>query len=241
MRINCDLGEGLDNDAAIMPHLHMANIACAAHAGDEACMRRTIELARQHQVEIGAHIGFEDKEHFGRREINLSSAELKRLCQTQLDLMARVCASMGARFTYVKPHGALYNMMMRDRDILALLMQAVAAFDNSLRFMLMAVPEHGDLEALAQQHQIRLIHEAFVDRAYTDDGRLLPRSEPGASHQTLEQIQVQAKDIIENNQIETIKQKQLPVSVQTLCIHGDHALAVEVAQLLRSMVDELCA
>lgn len=236
MLINCDLGEGLHNDAELMPCLDMANIACGAHAGDEQSILETIALAQAHHVQIGAHIGFADKDHFGRREISMSSEDIIQLCAEQLNIMHRSCEQLATTMRYVKPHGALYNMMMKDDRVLKAIMQAVAGHDSSLKLLIMAVPDYQRYQQLAQGYAITLMAEAFVDRAYTAQGQLLSRSEQGACFTDIEIIEGQARSIIQQRHVISNDGSRISIQADTLCIHGDSPLAVETAWVLRKMV-----
>ena len=236
MLMNCDMGEGLGNDALLMPYLDLANIACAAHAGDQESIRSCIALAQQHEVQIGVHIGFADRAHFGRREIQLSDTDLYDLCVQQIQLMQRLCDEMGAKLEHVKAHGALYNMMMRDDALLGVLLRAASDLMPGAQFLIMAVPNQSRYQAMAAHYKLRLVHEAFVDRAYMANGLLCPRSQSGACHEDIGLIMQQAESIMQKQAVTALGGESIKVAAQTVCIHGDSLLALESAQQLRDLL-----
>ena len=179
MKLNCDMGEafgawtmGLDED--IMPFVDQANIACGFHASDPLTMSKTVALAKQHNVTIGAHPAYPDLVGFGRRNMDIAADELKAIIQYQIGALQGICQAHGTKVTYVKPHGALYNTMMANFSVLESVMQAISELDNSLILMVMAIPEADQVKALAKQYNLSLWFEAFSDRLYTDEG-LWPR------------------------------------------------------------------
>ena len=183
--LNCDLGESfgawtMGMDAAVMPHIDQANIACGFHAGDPLVMLKTLELARDHGVMIGAHPGYDDLAGFGRRSINCKPEEVIALLLYQISALEGMAKSKGMRLEYVKPHGALYNDMMADPQVRRAVMQAVADHHTPPVLMLQATPQADEHRREAEVLGIRLWFEAFADRRYADSGTLLPRSQPGA-------------------------------------------------------------
>lgn len=235
MRLNCDLGEGLDNDAAIMPYLDQANIACGAHAGDAERMQITLALALEHRVQIGAHVGYDDPEHFGRRRLDLSRTEIRDLACWQIDSMLHHCSALNAELCYVKPHGALYNQMMESQDILSGLFDAVALYDD-LAFMLMAVADRHKYVQAADHYDIPLIFEAFIDRAYEKNGTLRSRDQAGSTLQSVEQIEQQCRDLVQHKRVALADGDFLSLEADTLCVHGDHPLAEQIASLAREIL-----
>ncbi|RBW46987.1 LamB/YcsF family protein [Psychromonas sp. B3M02] len=237
MLINCDMGESfgiweLGQDQTIMPFIDMANIACGMHASDPSVMLETVRCAKAHNVKIGAHPGYNDLQGFGRRFIEMPLPELQALFIYQLGALQGICQSEGVQLSYVKPHGALYNAMMKSDAIFMALMEALAKYDNSLPFMAMAVPDYQRYQEIAAQHNISLLFEAFVDRTYQQDGRLTPRSQSGACHSDLQSICDQAMQLVEQQSVLSIDNVEVPIKADTLCIHGDGTLAVDVAKAL---------
>lgn len=237
LTLNCDLGESfgawtMGSDAAVMPLIDTANVACGFHAGDPSIMRETIALAVEHRVEIGAHVSYPDRQGFGRRSMAIRGQPLMDLIHYQLAAIEGLARLQGAEVGYVKPHGALYNDMTADLSLMADVMHAVALWPSPLEFMTMATPQHEAVRELAREHGLTLRFEAFADRAYTDAGRLVPRSEPGAVLNA-EAAAAQAVSIAEGR---LLSQRGTPLSVEadTLCVHGDSPEALRALQLIHA-------
>jgi len=242
MKLNCDMGEafgawkmGLDDQ--IMPYVDQANIACGFHASDPLTMAKTVALAKQYNVSIGAHPGYPDLVGFGRRNMDIALAELKAIIQYQVGALKGICESQNTRIDYVKPHGAMYNQMMSDFTKLETVMQAVSEMDPSLALMVMAIPEVEQVKALAEKYQLTLYFEAFSDRLYSDQGRLTPRKQANAVHQTFELIEEQVLQLSQQGTLTTESGQSLAVHANTICVHGDGSHAVEAVKRIRSAVD----
>jgi UPF0271 protein len=227
--INCDLGEGMNNDEQLMPFITSANIACGYHAGDIATMQRTIELCLKHNVAIGAHPSFYDKENFGRTERLLPADDIYELVTQQLYILYEVADSMGAGIRHIKPHGALYNLSARDETIAAIIARAVQDFDPSL--MLFGLSGSFSISK-AQAIGVKTANEVFADRTYCDDGGLTTRSQPGALIEDAEFAARQVMQMINKGTVTTITGKELAVNADTICIHGDGKNAVELAKAI---------
>ena len=175
MLLNCDLGESygyweIPADPLVMPHIDMANIACGYHAGDPQVMQKTIALAKQYQVKIGAHPSYPDRQGFGRRSMQLSQDEIENLIIYQLGALAGMCKSQGCQVSYLKPHGALYNDMMKNNDVLLAIFSAIKKYDPSMPLLMMATGRNRYFQQKADEQGINVMFEAFADRAYDDDG-----------------------------------------------------------------------
>ena len=222
--LNCDMGEGLANDALLMPYISSANIACGYHAGDETIMKQTIETALLHHVSIGAHPGFDDKANFGRTEMQLPLQQVYDLVAEQVFLLTKIAATMGAQLHHVKPHGALYNMSAKDPALAAIIARAVYDADRGLSlFGLSGSYSVAEAKVLG----LTAIAEVFADRTYCDDGSLTPRSMPGALI-TDEDISIkQVIRMIKEKTVVSTNNKQVKIKAETICLHGDgvHALA----------------
>lgn len=234
--LNCDMGESfgawqMGSDAQIMPYIHAANVACGFHAGDANVMSKTVMLAQQFGVVIGAHTGYPDIEGFGRRSIKMSDAELMHCIWYQLGALEGICKTHGAQLAYIKPHGAMYNDMMSNLAILEAIIKAVTAYYKPLPLMLQAMPKRHELLALAAKYNASLIWEAFCDRRYMDSGLLTPRSQSNALLDGDAAIE-QGKGILVANEVITESGTELTIAADTLCIHGDGANAVAIAQAL---------
>ena len=215
MTLNCDLGEGIGNDAEIIPYIDEANIACGFHAGDAFTMRETVALCIRHGVKMGAHPSFLDRENFGRQEIELSSEEIYLLVKKQIETLNQIVKTAGGTLNHVKPHGALYNTSAKNPDIAKAIAKAVKDVNGDL--ILFGLKGSQSIE-VAQTMGLKTAEEAFADRRYESDGSLTPRSQPGACF-------TEIQDVLD--QVEKIK-------ADTWCIHGDGPHALEFAKALKA-------
>jgi len=234
--LNCDMGESfgryaLGQDAAIMPHLTSANIACGLHAGDPVVMARTVRLAKQHGVSVGAHPGWPDLQGFGRRLMSLSATEAEAFILYQLGALAAFVRAEGLELTHVKPHGALYNQAAKDRELATAVAGAVQKFSRDL--ILVGLAGSALIEA-GTELGLRVANEAFPDRAYNPDGTLLARELPGALLESPEGVAAHALALA----TEGVTFSGRQVRVDTLCVHGDHPQAAENAQRIRALLAE---
>lgn len=212
--LNCDLGEGAEHDDELLDLVTSANICCGVHAGDANTSFQTIQKAARRGVQIGAHPGYFDREHFGRRELNLNYEAIYALVASQVNGLKILAASVGQRLTHIKPHGALYNQACRDRDVAYPLLAAISWFDVPV----MTLPNSVIETAFFREGIVR---EGFADRRYRSDGSLVPRDQPGAFVETADEAVDQAERLIRDQE------------VQSLCVHGDHPRAVEFVKNLR--------
>ena len=233
--INCDMGEGMANDAVIMPFISSANIACGYHAGDEELMQKTIELAADNGVALGAHPSFFDKKNFGRTEIDLSAAEIYELIIQQLTTINIVIKRNHLRLHHVKPHGALYNMSAKDPLIANAIARAVRDFDK--RLVLFGLSGSHSVEESAAIG-LKTAAEAFADRKYQDDGSLVPRSQSNALIEDVEQSVLQVLQMIREKTVTSVNGKSVPVMADTICIHGDGQYAAEFARKIFQTLKE---
>ncbi|MDQ2076010.1 5-oxoprolinase subunit PxpA [Marinimicrobium sp. ABcell2] len=244
--LNCDMGEsfgpwqmGMDEHA--MPLVDMANIACGFHASDPLTMTRTVLLANQHQTRIGAHPSYPDLAGFGRRSLQCTPKEITAMVQYQVGALNGICRARGVDVSYVKPHGALYNDMMRDDSILRAVLTALAHDSKPLPLMLLARADNEKTQRLADEFKVPLLFEAFADRAYDEQGFLVARNLEGAVYQDPEKIMAQSLLLAKEGLIETVNGHRLQLAVDTLCVHGDNAESVQVLQRLRTALDQLYA
>ncbi len=238
--LNCDLGESFGSwtmgmDAEVMPHIDQANIACGFHAGEPLIMSKTLELAKQHQVRIGAHPAYPDLVGFGRRSMNCSTDEIKAFMTYQTAALGGMAQSMDLSLEYVKPHGALYNDMMAKDDIRHAIMDAIASFHLPIRLMLQATPNADKHREEAKERGIELFFEAFADRCYDDDGRLLARTKAGAVHNR-EKMLEQVKQLNDEGTVTSVSGKLLPLQADTLCVHGDNIEGVKAIAAIRELI-----
>lgn len=238
MKINCDLGESfgswqMGQDAQLMPYIDMANIACGFHASDPQTMQQTIALAEQHNLSIGAHPSYPDLVGFGRRSMKIAPVELQALLQYQISALQGMAALQGLDVTYVKPHGALYNDMMKDLELFRTICQSVAAFSQNLELVIQALPDNDRFIEIANTFELTLKFEAFADRNYQDNGLLIPRSQPNAVINDLSLIKHRCQELQNTGTIYSVNNKPLKMQIDTLCVHGDHANAIEIARTVR--------
>ncbi|RUO44339.1 hypothetical protein CWE15_03975 [Aliidiomarina taiwanensis] len=242
--LNADLGEGfgpwrMGNDEVIMPLIHCANIATGFHASDPVTMQRTVRLAVKHDVMIGAHPGYPDKEGFGRRSMACSLEEITAMVIYQVSALQGMCRAEGGVLGYVKPHGALYNDMMEKLPVFEAVLRGVAAVDPSLPLVVLATNNFELYNNEAALQQVTLWPEAFADRAYTKEGLLMARHVKGSVHQTKAAILAQARMIAEHRQVRCHQGTLLDLPVVTLCVHGDNPESVATVADIRNMLDEL--
>ncbi len=226
IRLNCDMGESfgiwkMGADEQIMPYISLANLACGFHASDAVTMNRSVELAKKYNVTIGAHPSYQDLVGFGRRSISCSLEEIKSKVLYQLGALYAFCKSHGTTVAYVKPHGALYNDMMRDQNIYKAILSAVAAFDKNIKLMILSNPNNEAFEYTAKMYGITLIYEVFADRNYNDDGTLVSRMLPNAVITDELEIMQRVKTLKEYGFLESINSKRLYLKADTICVHGD--------------------
>jgi 5-oxoprolinase (ATP-hydrolysing) subunit A len=236
--LNADVGESfghwqLGDDAAIVSVVTSVNIACGGHAGDPSVMRRTVRMARAAGCAVGAHPGFADLQGFGRREMRLPAADIEDLVLAQVGALAAVARAEGVTLAHVKPHGALYTMAARDRTVADPIARAVAAFDASLA---VTAPAESALAAAAAACGLRVIREAFADRAYRADGSLLPRTEAGAVITEPAAVAERARAIV-RGRIDASDGSPLAIPADTICIHGDTPGAADLARLVRETLE----
>jgi UPF0271 protein len=227
--INCDMGEGIGNDAAIIPYIDRANIACGFHAGDIYTMEQTIALCCEHNVAIGAHPSFLDRENFGRKEMVLSLEEIYELVTQQLIILGEIADAFDKKIDHVKPHGALYNMSARDPLLAKTIARAVKDFDPEL--ILVGLSGSHSIQQ-AGEHGLKTSSEIFADRTYQDNGSLTPRSLPNALIHETDKAVKQVLQMVMEGTVTTVSGKKIPIIAETICIHGDGEQAVEFAKAI---------
>jgi 5-oxoprolinase (ATP-hydrolysing) subunit A len=232
--LNVDLGEGGSEDARLISLASSANIACGGHAGDETTMRNAIAAAITAGVAIGAHPGYEDREHFGRRALDLPPMEIADMVRRQVERLALQANAAGAQIHHVKPHGALYLQANRDPELAAAIADAVSRLIPGCRWY---VPPTGCLAEAGNAAGLVVIPEGFVDRRYGENGDLLPRSEPGAVIEDLASAVAQAGEIALNQRVLSISGNWLPLPAATLCVHGDGQHAVDTLRSVRNSLE----
>lgn len=238
--LNSDLGESfgsykLGMDEEVLQYVSSANIACGWHAGDPMVMDKTVRLAVEHQVGLGAHPGFHDLEGFGRRSISLSPQEAKNYVIYQVGALAAFASAHGTRLQHVKAHGALYNMAAKDYQLALAICEGVAAVDPELIILGLA---NSQWIRAGKDVGIPVRSEIFGDRAYQEDGTLVPRSQPGAVLYDKEFVIERAIRMIQEHKVESITGKEIPIDPDSLCVHGDSPMALEFVKTLRAAFGE---
>lgn len=232
--LNADLGEGFEFDTELLAVVSSCNIACGGHAGDETGMRATVALAIANNVAIGAHPSYPDRAGFGRRSRFLAGDELKKSLINQIDMISSIAREQGAEFRHAKPHGALYNDAAVDRELADVVVAAIRIADLEAALV---GPAASQLELAANEQRQKFIAEAFVDRAYRADGRLVARSEPNAVHADLNTITTQALRLATEGIVTAEDGSLLNVRADTLCIHGDTPNAGQIARAVRDVLE----
>lgn len=233
--INCDMGESfgpwrMGADEQVMPNISSANIACGAHAGDPQVMRRTVRLAAQHDVGVGAHPGFPDLQGFGRRDIRADPSEMEDSVLAQIGALAAMARAERTTLRHVKAHGALYTMANRDAKLADALARAIRMFDPQL---VMFVLPRTEMERAGREAGLRVALEGFADRAYEPDGSLTPRSKPGAVIHDPGAVVERGIRMVRDGIVLTTEAREIPMKIDTICVHGDTLGAPELTRRLR--------
>ena len=233
--LNCDMGEGfgawkMGDDAALLDHVTSANIACGFHAGDPGTIHRTVELALEKGVAIGAHPSLPDLQGFGRRDMNVSAEEAYDLVLYQIGALAGFATACGGKLAHVKPHGALYNMAAKDARLARAIARAVRDFDAALVLFGLAGSE---LVRAGGQAGLKTANEVFADRTYQADGSLTPRTQPDAMIHDADAAIAQVRRMVGEGRVRSQQGSDVPVQPDTLCIHGDEPGAVDFAKRIR--------
>src|SRR5687767_11831765 len=234
--LNSDLGESfgrwtLGSDAGVMRSITSANVACGYHAGDPGVMRQTVALARAARVAVGAHPGFPDLAGFGRRNMAATPQEIEDFVLYQIGALAAIAAAEGVRLQHVKPHGALYNMAIRDRSMSDAIARAVRSFDRAL--ILFALPD-SELAYAADAIGLRVAAEGFADRSYEADGSLTPRARAGAVIHDAHEVVARAVRMARDGVVRATNGADVPMRVDTICTHGDTPGSPELTRQLRA-------
>lgn len=238
--LNSDLGESfgawsMGDDAAMLDIVTSANVACGFHAGDPAGILRTVKAAAAKNVTIGAHVSYPDKVGFGRRNMDVASDELTADVIYQIGSLQGLAKAAGTSVRYVKPHGALYNTIAHDRRQAMAVIEAIRAVDPTLVLVALA---GSTLIELARSEGLTCIAEAFADRAYTPQGTLVSRREPGAVLHDPQLVAQRMLSLVRNGTLEAIDGSMVKIEADSICVHGDSPSAVEMARELRRVLEQ---
>lgn len=238
--LNCDMGESfgtyvLGYDALAMPYVTSINVACGFHASDPDNMAKTVMLAKENGIAIGAHPGFPDLVGFGRRAMALTPEEVKNAVVYQIGALDAFCRTAGIKMQHVKAHGALYNMAEKDLAIATAIAAAIKAVDPELYMLCLA---NSQMVVAAKQQGVSFVEEAFADRAYTEEGTLVSRKVAGSVINDITEVVSRVVRMVKDESIISITGKEIPIHAQTICVHGDTPGAVEMVKALREALDK---
>jgi UPF0271 protein len=240
--INCDMGESfgaytIGMDGEVIRYISSANIACGFHAGDPQVMNRTVKLAKENGVGVGAHPGYPDLAGFGRRNMDCTPEEVRDDVIYQIAALRGFCSLHGVKLQHVKPHGSLYNMCVGNEPLSRAVAEAIAAVDPEIRWVTLAGAQAGLARKIADAAGIHVVFEAFPDRAYTPDGKLAPRKLPGALITDPKRAVEQALLMAKEGRVIAIDGTGIEMDVQTLCVHGDNPSAVDHVRTIRQVLE----
>lgn len=233
--INCDVGEGLGNEAVLFPNISSCNIACGGHAGNELSIGMAIDLAQQYNVKLGAHPSYPDRENFGRLSLEISDLDLIKSIQGQLQTFAKICQDKGGVFHHIKPHGALYNDITKNKQLAAVFLRAMAEYKAQVCLF---VPYGSVIEKLAIKQGFNVKREAFADRNYTEDLSLVSRKHDNALITTGPNVLEHLLIMFNEHKVKTINGDMFPIKADTYCIHGDTPAASDILAYLTMKLSE---
>ena len=236
ININCDLGEksklhNNENDPLLLGIVNSANVACGYHAGDEETMDQVVKISKEKNVSIGAHPSFNDPENFGRKRMNLSASEIKKLIIDQYEILQRIAFNHNENVTHIKPHGALNNMACEDLELATTIAKAVNEIDKDMIYL---VPTGSKMEIAAKKLGMKIACEIFADRNYEDDGNLVSRSKTNALITDPEQAKKHVLSMVKNQAINCHSGKQIPCEIDSICIHGVNSSSLATAKSIKN-------
>ncbi|MGB7393223.1 MAG: 5-oxoprolinase subunit PxpA [Pricia sp.] len=227
--INCDVGEGIGNEAQLFPLISSCNIACGGHAGDASSMQRVSRLAKKHGVKVGAHPSYPDKANFGRASLDIPVEQLIQSIRQQIADLKSILEKENIPLHHIKAHGALYNDIAKEADLAETYLDAIQENYNSI---LLYVPPSSKIEKLALDRGFSIAREAFADRNYNSDLSLVSREHPRALIESPEAVLAHVAQIVNHQKVKTIDDKEVPILADTICIHGDTPLAFQIVSYL---------
>src|SRR4029453_7082388 len=233
--LNADLGEGAGHDEELFELIRSANIATGFHAGDSDSMHSAISAAKKHGVAVGAHPSFFDRENFGRKELKISMPEVFDAVAYQLGVFQAIASAVGVQPNHVKPHGALYNMAVRDRDLANAIAGAIESGDPKL---ILFAPDKSELAGAGEAHGLQIAREIFADRNYLNDGWLVPRIRPDALLRDPNEAAERVLRMLREGKVRSVEGRDVDVRGETICLHGDTPGAVEFARALGKHLEQ---
>jgi len=240
ININCDLGEkskhhSNKHDPELLEIVNSANVACGFHAGDEETMNMVVQISKKNGVSIGAHPSFNDPENFGRKRINLSSSEIRKLIIDQYEILQNIAVKNDQIVSHIKPHGALNNMACEDIELSNTLAKAIKEIDKDLIYL---VPTGSKMEEAANKLNMNIACEIFADRNYEDDGNLVSRKKPNALITDPEIAKKHVLSMVQNQALNCHSGKQIPCKIDSVCIHGDNISSLDTAKSIKKNLVE---
>jgi UPF0271 protein len=232
--LNADLGEGAGHDDELFELISSANIATGFHAGDADTMHAAVSIAKAHGVAVGAHPSFFDRENFGRKELKLSNQEVFDAVAYQLGILQAISSAVGVQPKHVKPHGALYNMAVRDERLADAIARAIESVDPKL---ILFAPDNSELARAGEAHGLQIAREIFADRNYLNDGWLVPRTRPDALLSDPKEGAQRVLRMLREGKVRSVEGRDVDVRGETICVHGDTPGAVEFARELRAQLE----
>ena len=235
ININCDLGEKSKHhsnkyDPDLLEIVNSANVACGYHAGDNQSMTEVVQISKRNGVSIGAHPSFNDPENFGRKRMDLSTNEIKKLIFDQYEILQKIALNEGETVTHIKPHGALNNMACEDINLATTLANAINEISKDLIYL---VPTGSKMELAAKKLNMKIACEIFADRNYEDDGNLVSRKKPNALITDPDQAKKHVLSMVKNQSLNCHSGKQIPCEIDSVCIHGDNESSLATAKSIK--------
>ena len=227
--VNCDVGEGAQNEAQLFPFISSCSIACGGHAGNQQSMHIVSKLAKMHKVRVGAHPSYPDKANFGRLSIDVSKKTFIESIRNQIASLAAILKKEQISLHHIKPHGALYNDLAKDHNKANIFLEAIVAYKMDI---LLYVPYNSIIEQLALANGFKIVYEAFADRNYGDDLKLISRSHPKALIYKPKEVLEHVVHIITKQKVTTLTQQNLDIVAQTVCVHSDTPHSLEIVSYL---------
>ena len=240
ININCDLGEkskhhSNKNDPDLLSIVNSANVACGYHAGDDESMNQVIEISKKNGVSIGAHPSFNDPENFGRKRMNLSDTEIRKLIIDQYEILQKIALNHGENVTHIKPHGALNNMACEDINLATVLAKTIRDINKDLIYL---VPTGSKMEQAANNFNLKIACEIFADRNYEDDGNLVSRKKHNALITNPDEAKKHVLSMVKNQALNCHSGKQIPCEIDSVCIHGDNSRSLDTAIAIKKNLIE---
>jgi UPF0271 protein len=235
ININCDLGEKSKHhsnkyDSDLLNIVNSANVACGYHAGDDESMNQVVEISKKNGVSIGAHPSFNDPENFGRKRMNLSSSEIRKLIIDQYAILQEIASKHGESVTHIKPHGALNNMACEDIELATTLAKSINEISKDLIYL---VPTGSKMEEAAKKLNMKIACEIFADRNYEDDGNLVSRKKQNALITDPDEAKKHVLSMVQNQALNCLSGKKIPCEIDSVCIHGDNESSLATAKSIR--------